>query len=33
MSVQIQCKRSLNQKTDGYIKRLEKMEGGKNGPA
>ena len=29
MSVQIQCKRSLNQKTDRYIERLENNGGGK----
>ena len=33
LSVQIQCKRSLNQKTDRKIERLENNKGGKNGPA
>ena len=30
MSVQIQCKSSLNQKTDRQIERLENKGGGKN---
>ena len=33
MSVRIQCKRSINQKTDRLIERLDNNGGGKNGPA